>query len=262
MNDQDYWQRQHSDKPLFPDLFWSRPEQRRSSGKLLIIGGHGGSFILVAKAYEAALQAKVGSLRVLLPDKLRRTVDQFFPGAIYARSNISGGFAQSALENFLAESDWADGVLLAGDLGKNSETALVLEKYIQKFEGLLVVSHDALDYWSNSPLPILDRADTALVLNLVQLQQLFIASHSAIAITVGMGLTPLVECLHNFTLLHNANLVIGYEQMIVVASRGRVVSTSKPKEKPINLIQVASNVSVWWLQNPTKTIETLSCAVY
>jgi len=262
MNDQDYWQRQPTDKPLFPNLFWSRPEQRHLCGKLLIIGGHGGSFILVAKAYETALQAKAGSLRILLPDKLKRTVDKFFPGAIYAQSNISGGFAQSALDSFLSESDWADGVLLAGDLGKNSETALVLEKYIQKFEGRLVISHDALEYWLNSPQPILDRPATAIVLNLVQLQQLFMASHSTVAITAGMGLTPLVECLHNFTLQHIINLVIGYDQMIIVASHGMVVSTSKPKEKSINLIRVASNISVWWLQNPTKTIEALSCAIY
>jgi hypothetical protein len=260
-NNQNYWQRQNIDKPLFPDLFWARPEQRQLGGKLLIIGGHEGSFVSVAKAYESARQAKVGILRVLLPDKLRKTVDNFLPGAIYAPSNISGSFAQAALENWLSESDWADGVLLAGDFGKNSETAIVLEKFIQKYTGRLTITHDALDYWQHSAQPIIDRTDTAIALNLSQFQQLNAANRSVTAITADMGLTPLVNSLHDYSLQHSAHLIVCFEHMIIVAGQGRVVSTAQPTTKTISTIQVAANAAVWWLQNPTKEFESLNCAV-
>ena len=36
----DYWHKQTSSKPLFPELIWSRPENRQLAGKLLIIGGN------------------------------------------------------------------------------------------------------------------------------------------------------------------------------------------------------------------------------
>ena len=260
-NNQTYWQRQVIDKPLFPDLFWTRPEQRQLGGKLLIIGGHGGSFASVAKAYETAQQAKIGSLRVLLPDKLRKTVDNFLPGAIYAPSNISGSFAQAALENWLTESDWADGVLLAGDFGKNSETAIVLEKFVQKYIGRINIAHDTLEYWQHAAQPIIDRSNTAIVLNLSQFQQLNAANHSATAITADMGLMPLVGGLHGFSLQHSAHLIVCFDHMIIVASQGRVVSTAQPSVKTISTIKVAANAAVWWLQNPTKVFESLNCAV-
>jgi hypothetical protein len=260
-NEPSFWQRQIIDKPLFPDLFWTRPEQRQLGGKLLIIGGQAGSFATVAKAYESAQQAKIGTLRILLPDKLRKTVDSFLPGAIYAPSNISGSFAQAAVASFLTESSWADGVLLAGDFGKNSETAIVLEKFVQKYTGQLTITHDTLDYWLHVSQPILDRASTLIVLNLTQFQQFSTANRSAMVITADMGLIPLVNSLHNFSLHHAASLIVCYEQMIIVANRGRVVSTVQPAIKTISTIRVAANAAVWWLQNPAKQFEALSCAV-
>ncbi len=260
-NNQDYWQRQVIAKPLFPELLWSRPEQRQLGGKLLIIGGHEGSFAVVAKAFEAAQTARVGTLRVLFPDKLRKTVDQFMPSAIYAPSNISGSFAQAALDSFLTESSWADGVLLAGDFGKNSETAIVLEKFVQKYTGHLTLVHDAIDYWLHAAQPIIDREDTMIVLSLIQFQQLLAANHSTVAITADMGLTPLTKCLHEYTISHRVNLIIHYEHMAIVASQGKVVSTSLSEDNQVSTIQLSARAAVWWLQNPNKVFEALNCAV-
>jgi hypothetical protein len=258
---QDYWQRQDPDKPLYPDMLWARPEQRSLGGKLLIIGGHKNSFALVAKAYETAQQAQAGSLHVLLPDTLKKTVENFLPVASYASSNISGSYAQSALDIFLMDSDWADGVLLAGDFGKNSETAIVLEKFTQKYKGRLVMSDDAIDFSLHSPLPILDRTDTTIVLSLSQFQQLYTTLHPSIAITSKMGLTPLVNILHKFTLEHPVNILVGHDDMIIAASNGQVDSIMQPPGKSIELVKVASHAAVWWIQNPAKVFEALSCAV-
>jgi len=63
-----YWQKQASEKPLFPDIAWSKPEMRSFAGKLAIVGGNKLGFAGVAEAYGTALEAGVGEVRVLMPD--------------------------------------------------------------------------------------------------------------------------------------------------------------------------------------------------
>src|SRR5882757_7834828 len=119
--EQTYWHKQAIDKPLFPELLWSRPENKSFAGKLLIIGGNAHGFAAPAEAYVAAEKAGIGTTRILLPDSLQKTVGKLFAPAEFATSNPSGGFAQTSLAEALALSDWADGILVAGDTGRNSE---------------------------------------------------------------------------------------------------------------------------------------------
>src|SRR6185369_8603868 len=130
--DRDYWLRQEAGKPLFPELEWSRPENRSQAGKLLIIGGNLHGFAAPAEAYAEATKAGIGTARVLLPDAVQKIVGRFLENGEFAPSTPSGSFSQKALNEWLIHSSWADGVLLAGDLGRNSETAIVLEKFLGK----------------------------------------------------------------------------------------------------------------------------------
>src|SRR5689334_2117479 len=99
--DDTYWLKQTSEQPLFPDLLWARPENKRHAGKLLIVGGNKFGFAAPGTAYAAAVKAGVGSCRVLLPEALRRIVGDSLPEAVFAPSNISGSFRQSALAELL-----------------------------------------------------------------------------------------------------------------------------------------------------------------
>ena len=49
-----YWYRQSANKPLYPDIEWSKPEQRSRAGKLAIIGGNKLGFASVGEAYTTA----------------------------------------------------------------------------------------------------------------------------------------------------------------------------------------------------------------
>ena len=69
----DFWHAQSS-KLLFPEIEWSKPEQRTHAGKLLIIGGGAGSFHGLVNAHKTALQNGVGEVRVLLPDSLKKDI--------------------------------------------------------------------------------------------------------------------------------------------------------------------------------------------
>jgi hypothetical protein len=248
---QAYWLKQ-TDKPLFPDILWSRPEHRQAAGKLLIVGGNVHSFINVGLSYQAAVQAGAGTVRVLLPDALRKTVGATLENCEFAPSTPSGSFAKTALSELLAEAQWADCVLLAGDFGRSSETAIVLEQFVQNYSGLLVVAHDALDYFFGHPELILDRAQTGTVGSVGQLQKLAQASHFTQAITSSLDLVRFVEILHDFAALHQSYLVTHHLDTTVVTAHG-MVSTTKINNGPN-----PATAAVFLMQNPAKPFEALT----
>ncbi|HEY1836011.1 MAG TPA: hypothetical protein VGG13_04290 [Candidatus Saccharimonadales bacterium] len=259
---QDYWRKQANDKPLFPDLSWSRPENRQHAGKLLIIGGNLYGFAAAAEAYQTSLQAGIGTARVLLPNALQKTVGRTFSAGEYAPSTPSGSFSQKALAEFLQLGGWADGVLLAGDLGRNSETAILLEKFAEKFIGQLTITKDAADYFTAAPQKILARPDTTFVISFAQLQKLAASAKFPRAFTFGMDLLHLVETLHEFTKKYQVNIVVKHLENILVANRGQVSTTKLEKDQEIWRVHTSAHASVWWLQNPAKPLEALTTAVY
>lgn len=258
----DYWHKQTGDTPLFPDLLWSRPENRQHAGKLLIIGGNLYGFAAPAEAYQESLRAGVGVARVLLPDALQKTVGRTFAAGEFAPSTPSGSCSQKALAEFLSLSNWGDSVLLAGDLGRNSETAILLESFAEKFIGQLTITKDAADYFTSTPQKILERPDTTLVISLAQLQKLSSSAKFPLAFTFGMDLLHLVETLHEFTEKYQANIIVKHLDNIFVAASGQVSSTKFTEDTEIWRVQTAAHASVWWLQNPAKPFEALTCAVY
>lgn len=261
MSSDAYWLKQTGDKPLFPDLQWSRPENRALAGKLLIIGGNAYGFAAPAEAYTAANKAGIGVARVVLPEALRHTVGNVFEAGDFAPGNPSGSFSQKALNDFLIHASWADGVLVAGDLGRNSETAVLLEKFIENYHEQLTIAKDAVNYLTTTPQSILARPKTTLALSFAQLQKLAVNAHLAQAFTFEMGLVRLVDLLHEFTAEYPVNLVIKYLDNIVVAVNGEISTTKLPEDMSVWRVKAAAYTSVWWLQNPSKPFEALSTAV-
>jgi ADP-dependent NAD(P)H-hydrate dehydratase / NAD(P)H-hydrate epimerase len=255
--DHPYWQRQTTEKPLFPDLLWSRPENKQFAGKLLVVGGNLHGFSAPATAYNAALQAGVGVARVMLPDKLEKTVHRIFPEAEYAPSTPSGSFATKALGELLPAAEWADGVLLAGDIGKNSETTILFDSFLEKYPGNITLCGDMIDYASLQAKTIITRPRTLLVCTDYELQKFAVRSEYPIAITSNMDMIQLVNALHSMSLEWAVNLLVLRDNTAFVAVDGLVSST--PTSIGIN--ELAAHASVWLLQNPTKPYEALTCAV-
>jgi hypothetical protein len=259
--DSSYWHKQTADKPLYPDMLWSRPENRMHAGKLLVVGGNAHGFAAPAEAFAASGKAGIGVTRVMLPDSLQKTVGKVFAAGEYAPSTPSGSFAQQALTELLIDSVWADGVLLAGDLGRNSETAILLEKFAGKYRGQLTITKDAADYFVNIPGSVLMRPETTLVISLAQLQKLGSTAHFSTAFTFGMDMLRLVDALHDFTTQHVVNIVVKHLDTIFVAANGHVSTTKLAVDKEIWRVETAAHVATWWLQNPSKTFEALTTGV-
>lgn len=252
-----YWHKQTKENPLFPDLLWSRPENKLHAGKLLIIGGNLHGFNAPANAVTEAERAGVGAVRVFLPDALRKTVSKLFPETEYAPSTPSGSFAKNALAELLDAAHWSDGVLLAGNLGRNSETSILLESFLQKYPRQVTLVGDSIDYFLSEPLPLIYRTDTALVIDFAQLQKLLTGAKFDRALTSDLGIAQIVDILHHFSADCAATLVLVHNGTTYVATRSNVSTTSSGS----HLIKAAAYTSTWWLQNPSKPFEAISTAI-
>lgn len=259
--DRDYWLRQEPGKPLFPELEWSRPENRQHAGKLLIVGGNLYGFAAPAEAFARATEAGIGTARVLLPSAVQKIVGRVLEAGEYAPSTPSGSFSQKALSELLFSAHWADTVLLAGDLGRNSETAILLEKFLSKYDGAVTVTKDAVDYAVSAPQTVLNREDTLLVLSLSQLQRLGTAAKMPQAITFSMDLLRLTEWLHDFTTRYQPYIIVKHQDSLIVAANGQVSTTRLKEPRQVWRVPCAACAATWWLQNPQKPFESLTTSV-
>ncbi len=258
---EEIWIKQSLAKPLFEDLLWSKPENRRYAGKLLIIGGHKQSFNDVSVAYAAALKAGAGTVRVILPDSLEKMLSKVFPEAEFAPSTQIGSFSRQALDKLLESAGWADGVLLAGDFGRNSETAILLESFAGKYSGQLTIAGDGLDYYLHKNSIFFSRPETLAVIDFAKLQKLAINNRPNPPLKHSMNLHQMVEVLADWSKQTKIQIITNYAEQFVVASSGQVSTTPMPKKSNWQ-IELAAYASVWWLQQPAKPFEALITAVF
>jgi hypothetical protein len=227
----------------------------------LIVGGNAFGFQAAAKAFSEATTAGIGVSRVLLPDSLQKTVGKVFEAGEYGPSTPSGSFSKGALATLLDMSLWSDAVLLAGDFGRNSETAILLEDYIDKYKDKLIITQDGLDYFTKLPKKIIEREETLLVCSFSQLQKMATGVGFRPAFTFKIDMLNLIELLHNFTQKYAAKIIVKHLDNIFVADNGRISSTKCSSDNKIWRVKVASHASTWWLQNPNKSFEALNSSL-
>jgi len=256
-----YWKRQSADAPLFPDIEWSKPEQKSQSGKLGIIGGNQLGFAGVAEAYSTALGTGAGHVRVLLPDILRKTIPAIITDTVFAPTNPSGSLSKDAIAEMSALGEWANSILLIGDAGRSGETAVVYEQFIQKYTGQLVLTRDAIDLVKNGSEMLVERPNTVLIASFAQLQKLFQAVYYPKVLTFSMQLTNLVEAVHKFTITYPVTLVVLHKDHIVIAHGGDV--TSQVWNSPMLIWRgtVAAKAAAYWLWTPSKPLEAITSSI-
>lgn len=258
----EFWHKQVLAAPLFPQLLWSRPENRQQAGKLLIVGGNLYGFAAPAEAYNETQKAGIGSSHVLLPSAIQKVVGPSVENGEFAASTPSGSFSQKALIELLDWCKWADGVLFAGDLGRNSETAILVEKYLQKCEAPTVLVKDAVDYVTASPQAALERPNTTLVPSFSQLQRLGVAAGFELPLTFSMDTVRIVKWLHAFTERYAPHIIVKHLDHIYVAVHGEVSTTKISIEMPVWRLRAASYAVVWWIQNSSKPFEALTTGAH
>jgi NAD(P)H-hydrate repair Nnr-like enzyme with NAD(P)H-hydrate dehydratase domain len=256
------WYKQSTNKPLFEDLLWSRPENRTHAGKLLIIGGNSHAIGAPGQTYAAAMHAGIGSIRVLLPDSTKKVVGKIFPEAEFAASTPSGSFGQQALAQMLESASWADGVLLAGDFGRNSEIAILLESFANKYHGQLSVAQDSLDYFLGKNSQFFSRKNTVAVINISKLQKLAVNNKPNPPVQFSMNLHQLVEILQKWTSESSISVITNHSEQLIAASDGKISTTPYSTEASAWQTELAAYAAVWLMQQPSKPFEALTTAVF
>ena len=253
-----FWQKQSSTKPLFPDVAWSKPEQRSRAGKLAIIGGNKLGFMAVSDAYGVAEQLGAGLVRAVLPDTLKKAVPPAIADTLFIASNLSGGFSREAQPELIAAAQWADVVLLVGDMGRNSETAMACEELLQAHHGHLVVTRDAVELLKPAAQQAVGRDKTTLVLSFAQLQKLFQNVYYPRILSFSMQLMQLVDALHKFTITYPVTIVTFHQNQLIVAHSGDVISQEFDQPMQIWRGVTAARASTYLLWNPEKPLEAIA----
>jgi ADP-dependent NAD(P)H-hydrate dehydratase / NAD(P)H-hydrate epimerase len=259
--DPTYWYKQSGNDPLFPDLLWSKPENKKTAGKLLILGGNSHNLMAPGIAFAAAIKAGVGTARVLLPDAVRKAIGNSFEEGEFAFSTPSGSFAKTAINQILENLDWADGLLLAGDFGRNSETAILLEQILDKYDGPATLSQDSLDYFINNVGKITNRENTVMVTNLTRLQKMTRAGMPSLIIQHKMSLQALVGLLNSWSRESKLKILTYHNGNYIYAENGQV-STTAAKEREGWEVPLAAYLATWRLQQPEKSFEAASSAIF
>lgn len=256
-----YWLKQLPSKPLFPEIEWAKPERRDQAGRLLIIGGNKLGFAAVAEGYGSALETGVGEAKVLLPDCLKKSVPPTLLDVIFAGCTPSGGLSKDALPELRAASEWSSGVLLIGDAGRNAETALAYEDFIQGYHGQLTVTRDAIDLVKNNSSLLAERPDTLIVASFAQVQKLFQGLYYPKILTFNMQLLQLVEALHKFTITNPCTILTLHKDTIIVASGGSVIT--QPWDQPMAIWRgtVATRAACYWLWNRSNPVGSTASSI-
>jgi NAD(P)H-hydrate repair Nnr-like enzyme with NAD(P)H-hydrate dehydratase domain len=250
-----YWKQQR-DKPLYPDLLWSKPVTKRGAGKLLIIGGSSAGFSVVARSFAGSSAAGAGHVRAVVPDSLRK-ITHGFDFIEYAPSNPSGGFAKTSLAELLELAGWSDGVLIAGDLGKNSETSLLIEQFMQTCPKTMIIATNALTTITLDASDILSSDQRVVMFTHRDIQNAARELKVLQPITSTQAPPQFAQSLKEVSESCRSFVMVVDNQTLWVTHQGEVISTTSSQNE-----NIAPLAAVWALQNPTKIKEALACACW
>jgi NAD(P)H-hydrate repair Nnr-like enzyme with NAD(P)H-hydrate dehydratase domain len=256
-----FWQQQTPDTPLFPDIEWNKPEQRALAGRLGIIGGNKLGFAGAAESYSTALKTGVGEAKVLLPDVLKKTIPATILEAQFAPSNISGSLSRDALIDMRALAAWSTGILLIGDAGRSSETAIVYDDFIRNYTGQLTLTRDAIDLLRTSFPQLVERENTLFVASFAQIQKLFQGVYYPKVLTFSMQLAQFVDALHKFTITYPTTILTLHKDHIIVAHGGRIVTMEWGNALQIWRGVTATKAASYWLWHPGKPLEVIATSL-
>lgn len=252
-----YWHKQTSS--LFPELEWNKPERRNQAGRLLIIGGNMHNLSAPSKSFDTAKRTGIGDIHLILPSKTKRLVAAALPEAYFLPSTYSGEFSSKGSFELLEHALWADTVLIPGNVGRNSQTSILLEDLLRSYSSRVVLSCDSIDALASSTQFLLQRKNTTLVANFAQLQSLIKQTDTPVAITYTMDLTRIVEVLHSVTTQFASDIVTLHQNQLLVASNGLVSSTKVSSEISKSWrVTYASLASCFQTWNPENTFKALT----
>lgn len=249
-----------TEKPLFPDLLWSRPTLRSRGRRLLIVGGHKHEFSLVQDIYQVAEAAGIGEAQAALPDTLQRLVGggefgHFLP------ATIAGSLGKAALGELLHTAKDYDGVIIGANLTNNSETGIMIESLISQSEQPVVITEETINTLKFQPELITGNPKALVITTMNGLFALANHHHMPLAIRSNSGLMGKLEIIHQLVSISECSYLV-FDNEVIVAAEGEMSVTQLPiglTDQPGVMIGLAST---FWLQQRSRPFEALTIAAF
>ncbi|MEM6998161.1 MAG: hypothetical protein AAF413_04610 [Patescibacteria group bacterium] len=242
-------------EPLFPDMIWSRPERKDQRGKLLIIGGHSEALQAPIDCVRGTESALAGKTTIVLPDALKKRLPAA-DNVLFVSSTPSGSLATSAVGPICSVASSCDAVVMAGDLGNNSETHIVIEQILEKLPSKnIVVAGDGADQLILRPESI--GRNITLILNGSQMQKLIKQCGSSTPYTTSMSAHTLYELLTNLDI--SANIILMHSKQLWTLVNKQVCVTNRDDlQDDFKWLALTAGVAGTMLsQNQSKPFEAL-----
>ena len=231
-------------EPLFPKILWNRPINKRAAKRLLIIGGQAKQFQQTQNTYQAALDAGIGSAKVVLPDAIR-TYTGDLPDCLFVPSTRAGSIAKSALEPIRAFCNESDGVLLAGELSRNAQTLSLLESLLDELTLPVTITEEVIDSLLYRPQALFSGSGRLLIAGIPTLVKLAEKLQVEIEITSASSLINQIELLDKLSFAYPANYAAPGRGLIV-KSNGQTSVTQTETSDPA---RIAAYLATYWLQH-------------
>ena len=253
------WQKQTLDSPLYEDIIWAKPENKRLSGRFLIVGGNTHEFASSAQIFESLKKAGGNNIFLALPDVLKKIINNLDLSVSYLPSNPSGSIALNAVAELIDLDKDSDIVILAQDLGKNSETTLCMDHFLNKNESLICLTSENIDLIEN--IDNLNYKKMLLVTNFSDLQKLLIKKFNVLIKSSDEYFVTLNK-LHDFNVKVPLNLICIHEENIIVVAEEKI-STTNIAIQPQALIEKLSAFGSFYLvNNQSRIYQALTSAVF
>jgi NAD(P)H-hydrate repair Nnr-like enzyme with NAD(P)H-hydrate dehydratase domain len=252
------FQRQ-TDQPLYPKILWNRPVSRRSSGRLLMVGGHKSSFSDIQAIYQLALAAGIGECHVIVPDGLSRLLAGA-PSTSFVPASPSGSLGKGALGEILARAADYDALLLGPNLSNNSESAILAESILDRYQGPVILCHEALPLAKHRPELITRRHNGLIIATMPEVFTL--AANLNVPIKIkDSGVVSKVEIMHQVASASQNNyLLLGKDLLVAAESQLSVTSAVSAMDFFLNASIAVS--AVWFTQNSSNRFAALTTAAY
>ena len=250
-----------NETPLFPKILYNRPITRTGAGRLLIAGGHTGELSQPTALFELAMAAGAGECTVALPDAVVKLLGGA-PSTTFVASSPSGSLGREALGRLLELSEDVDAVAVGVSLSNNSETAILLERFLGEVVRPVIAFGEAMSLMLANPAPLIDKPNNLLILTMPEVFKLADRLGVAIQIRPGGGLFNKLEIVMAVAEQIAATLLVyGTETIIATAGETPIVTPVDYRLSQYPIVYYALG-SVFWLQNRARRRDGLATAAF
>ncbi|OYW84971.1 hypothetical protein B7Z17_03145, partial [Candidatus Saccharibacteria bacterium 32-49-10] len=159
---------------------------------------------------------------------------------------------------FLSACQWANVLLLIGDAGRNSETAILYEMLLSNTTIPIVLTRDSFDLVKPALHTLVKRDHTTVVLSFAQVQKLFQGVYYPKILSFSMQLMQFVEALHKFTITYPTCIVTYHNEQLIIAHNGTVITTKLDDPMMIWRGITATKAATWLMWSETKPLEAIA----